>query len=272
MKVVAVIQARTGSTRLPGKVLLPLAGRPVLERMLERVARARELDAVIVATTREAADDSVASLCHALGVPCYRGSSQDLLDRHLCAARLLAADAIVKVPSDCPLIDPRIIDHVVSEWRLQEGALDFLSNLHPPTHPDGNDVEVMSMATLVAAHAEARRPFEREHTTPFIWDQPERFRVANVVWGQGRNAAATHRVVLDYPEDYEVIARVFEALYRPHQATFGVNEIVAFLDAHPEVAASNARHRGAHWYRNHLTELRTLSPRGADRLSSELGR
>lgn len=272
MKVVAVVQARVGSTRLPGKVLLPLGGRPALERMLGRRARAKELDGLIVATTRDAADDSLATLCEAMSVPCYRGSTLDLLDRHLRAARLLAADAIVKIPSDCPLIDPAIVDEVVSQWRVHEGALDYLSNLHPPTHPDGNDVEVMSMAALLTAHAEAKRPFEREHTTPFLWDQPERFRLGNVRWSQGRDAALTHRLVLDYPEDYEVISRVFEALYRPHQAVFGVEEIVAYLDDHPSVASINAKHRGVSWYRHHLTELRTLSPASSADLPRELGR
>jgi len=262
LKVVAVLQARTGSTRLPGKVLLPLGGRPALERMLERLAWAKELDDLIVATTREATDDSLLALCERLGVPCYRGSSQDLLDRHLRAARLLAAEAIVKIPSDCPLIDPAVVDQVVAQWRLRADELDYLSNLHPETFPDGNDVEIMSATALAVAHREATRPYEREHTTPFLWDQPERFRLGNVGPDTALPTPRGYRLTLDYPEDYEVISRVFDGLFRSHQPSsspiFGLDAIAAFFERNPEVAELNARHRGVHWYRHHLTELRTI--------------
>ncbi len=258
MKIVAVIQARVGSTRLPGKVLLPLRGRPVLERMLARVAFARELNDVVVATTRLATDDSIRALAATLGVRCVSGDPQDLVDRHILAARVTDADAIVKLPSDCPLIDPTIIDQTVGHFRSHFPDFDFVSNLHPPSWPDGNDVEVIARDVLETAGREATRPFEREHTTPFVWDQPERFSLGNVVWSTGLDLAASHRLTLDYPEDYALIVAVYDALHHSDSAPFSVAAIVVFINARPQVKALNAMHLGRSWISGHVHELRTL--------------
>jgi spore coat polysaccharide biosynthesis protein SpsF len=260
-KVVGIIQARTGSTRLPGKILLPIAGRPVLSWMLERVAAARELDEVVIATTHLADDEPIRALAADLGVPCLSGHPTDLLDRHLKVARARGADAVVKIPSDCPLIDPRIIDLVVGHFRRNYPRLAYISNLHPPTWPDGNDVEVLRVDVLEEAWCLATRGFQREHTTPFIWDQPERFATGNVVWPGGQDLSATHRLTLDYEEDYRLIAETFTALYRPTAPAFSAEEIVAYLDAHPQVRALNARHVGTSWISRHAAELNTLRPR-----------
>lgn len=260
MKIVGVIQARVGSTRLPGKVLLPLGGRPVLERMLERVARADVLDEIVVATTRLGTDDSIRWLAQALGVRCVSGHPTDLLDRHRQAAQAADADAVVKIPSDCPLIDPAVIDQTVGFFRDQHPRYQFVSNLQPPTWPDGNDVEVFTRELLEETWREASRPFEREHTTPFMWDQPERYRVGSVVWPAGLDLSASHRLTLDYAEDYALITAVFQALQRSDARCFTVEEIVAHLDAHPEVKALNAAHLGSSWMAKHADELRTLRP------------
>lgn len=254
MKVVAVIQARLGSTRLPGKVMLPLAGKPLLARMIERVEAARELDAVVVATTTAPEDQPLAALASALGVPVYRGHPTDLIHRHLGAARALEADAVAKIPSDCPLIDPDIIDTVVARFR--RGDVDYASNLHPATYPDGNDVEVMTMAALERADREAERPHEREHTTPWLWDSG-RFRLANVAWV--RDLSMTHRLTIDYREDYELIRAVYEALWTPSRPLFGLTEILDYLDQNPDVFRLNRRYAGVNWYRHHLDELATIT-------------
>ena len=258
MKIVAVIQARTGSSRLPGKVLLPLGGRPVLERMLARVARANEIDEVVVATTRLATDQSIRALANDLGVRCVSGAPFDLLDRHLDAARATAADAIVKIPSDCPLIDPAIIDETVGYFRGHYPRYQFVSNLHPASWPDGNDVEVFSRELLEETWHEASRPFEREHTTPFMWDQPQRFRVANVVWSTGLDLSGSHRLTLDYPEDYALISAVFEALHRTDAAPFSVAAIVEYLNSNLAIKTLNAAHLGSSWIAKHAHELRTF--------------
>jgi len=262
VRVVGVIQARVGSTRLPGKVLLPLSGRPVLERMLARVAVATQLDEIVVATTRLAADESIRALAASLGLRCISGDPSDLLDRHRQAARATAADAVVKIPSDCPLIDPAVIDQTVAFFRARRATFAFVSNLHPPTWPDGNDVEVVRRDALEEAWRDATRAIEREHTTPFIWDQPGRFAIGNVVWGDGRDLSATHRLTLDYPEDYQLIAAVFEALHRADAPAFTVAAIVDYLDQHPEVRALNSARVGSSWIKGHEAELRTLSGAG----------
>lgn len=261
MKIVAVIQARTGSSRLPGKILLQALGKPLLELMLERVRAARQLDELVVATTSLAVDDPIRELTRRLDVACVSGHQLDLLDRHLQAAQAAEADAVVKIPSDCPLIGPRVIDEVVGVYRRDAARYDFVSNLHPATWPDGNDVEVVSRRVLEEAHREAQRGYEREHTTPFVWDRPERYRLGNVVWKTGQDLSLSHRLTLDYAEDFQLIARVFEALHRPEQPPFSVEQIVAYLDTHPDVAALNAGHRGAGWIDRHRHELRTLRPR-----------
>ncbi len=260
MKVVVVIQARLGSTRLPGKVLLPLGGRPLLERMLARVRQATTADEIVVATTRSASDASIASLAAACGVRCIAGHPDDLVDRHLAAARATGADVVVKIPSDCPLIDPAIIDQTIGFYRANHPRFDFVSNLYPPSWPDGNDVEVMSRDALETTGREAKLQFQREHTTPFIWDQPKRFALGNVVWANGRDLSASHRLTLDYQEDYQLIQAVFEALHRSDdKPAFTVEAIVDYLEAHPEVRALNAMHVGKSWTQAHKGELRTLA-------------
>jgi spore coat polysaccharide biosynthesis protein SpsF len=261
MKVVVVVQARTGSSRLPGKVMLQLCGAPMLQRMLERVMAARLPDEVVVATTTDRSDDPVCDVGVALGLRVVRGHPTDLLDRHLAAATVASADVVVKVPSDCPLIDPAVIDRVLAVYLASPTSFDYVSNLHPATYPDGNDVEVMSIDALATAWREARRPLEREHTTPFLWDNPERFRIGNVAWETGLDCSLTHRFVLDYAEDYAFISSVFQALWRADahpSAPFSLDDILALLARRPELRALNACHLGVSWYRNHPGELRTL--------------
>jgi len=257
-RVVTVVQARTGSTRLPGKVLLSLGDATVLECMLERVARARLIGTLVVATTTAPEDDPIATLCLVRDVACYRGHATDLLDRHLQAARAFGAQHVVKIPSDCVLIDPVVIDRVLGAYLDRADRYDYVSNLHPPTYPDGNDVEVCSFAALEAAWRLAKRPLDREHTTPFLWDTPGAFRLGNVSWETGQDLSMTHRAVLDYPEDYKLIRVLYEALH-PANPAFGVADIVRYLDEHADVRELNARYRGVNWYRAHLGELRTVS-------------
>lgn len=256
--VVTVIQARVGSTRLPGKVLLPLGGRPALERMAERVRGARLAGTVVIATTTAREDDVVEELCSRARVLCFRGHPTDLLDRHYQVARMLAATHVVKIPSDCVLIDRDVVDRVVGAFLSRPDAYDYVSNLHPESYPDGNDVEVCTFAALERAWREADRPLEREHTTPYLWDHPEDFRIGNVAWEAGRDLSRSHRVVLDYPDDWEVIRRVFDALH-PRDPGFGLHDVVRYLDEHREIRDLNARYHGVHWYRHHLDELRTVS-------------
>lgn len=257
-RIVTVIQARAGSTRLPGKVLRPLAGKPLLIRMVERVLAAELAGTVVVATTLAPEDDAIAALCAAEGFHCYRGSTDDLLDRHYQAGRLHDAETVIKIPSDCPLIDPRIIDRVIGIYLAHPGEFDYVSNLHPATYPDGNDVEIMTMSALATAWREATRPFEREHTTPYLWENPERFRLGSVTWESGLDYSMSHRWTIDYEEDYAFITAVYDGLYAGNPV-FGLTDILAYLERHPEIADLNAAHAGVNWYRHHLDELKTVS-------------
>jgi len=267
MKILVVVQARRGSTRLPGKVLLPLAGRPLLQRMVERVMHASMPFDLVVATTRAPEDQAIRDLCGAIGVHCFSGHPLDLLDRHFNAARECGADVVVKIPSDCPLIDPAVIDRVLAFYVRHVGEFDYVSNLHPPTYPDGNDVEVVPFPVLDVAWREASRPLEREHTTPFIWDQPARFRIGNVMWEAGKDLSASHRWTIDYPEDYAFLSRVFDELYSPARPVFPIADILRLLVEKPDIAALNARYAGTSWMTCHANELRTVRHRIAKEIA-----
>ena len=181
--------------------------------MVERVQASELAGQIVVATSTEKSDDPIEELCNQYNLECYRGSLTDLLDRHYQAGKKYNADAVVKIPSDCPLIDPKIVDRVLSYYIENTEKYDFVSNLHPATYPDGNDVEVMSFSALEQAWKEAAKKLEREHTTPFIWENPERFRIGNVAWNSSKNYSTSHRWTIDYEEDYIFIRKVYEELY-----------------------------------------------------------
>ena len=259
-KVVIVVQARMSSTRLPGKVLLPILGKSLLARMIERLQMIRHEAAIVVATSDHEQDDIIQTEAGAIGVPCFRGSLDNCLDRHYQAGLKYGADVVIKIPSDCPLIDPRIIDEVLDYYFAHEGEYDFVNNLHPATWPDGNDVEIMTMPCIQKAWKEASRKLELEHTTPYIWENPDKFRIVNISWSVGKDYSMSHRFTIDYPEDYQFIKCVFEHLY-PQKADFSCDDILNLLENKPEIYQINSGYAGVNWYRNHLDELKTV---GAD--------
>jgi spore coat polysaccharide biosynthesis protein SpsF len=258
-KIVTIIQARMGSTRLPGKVLLPLGGKPLLLRIHERVALSRYVGEIVIAITEDEADNQLFKLCKQSNLNIFRGHAHDLLDRHYKAAKEYNAEVVIKIPSDCPLIDPEIIDKVILYYINNKENFDFVSNLHPPTYPDGNDVEIMSFKTLEYAWINAKKDFEREHTTPYIWENPDKFRIGNVIWDSGRDLSMTHRFTIDYKEDYKFIKRVYDELYE-HNNRFGLKDILELLEKKPEIKRINEMYAGVNWYRNHINELKTITP------------
>jgi spore coat polysaccharide biosynthesis protein SpsF len=258
MNTLICIQARMSSSRLPGKVMLTLAGAPLLERMIERVRAARVNATIAVLTSTETDDNAIETLCRKIEVECFRGHLTDLLDRHYQAARNYRAEIIAKIPSDCPLIDPNIIEQVFAKYK--ESEFDYVSNLHPATYPDGNDVEVFSFGALEDAWKNADKNFEREHTTPFIWERPERYHAGNARWETGKDYSMTHRWTIDYPDDYKCIRTIYDHLWNPDQPIFSMEDILDLLEQYPEIAAINARYDGVNWYRNHLKELHTIAP------------
>lgn len=257
-KVVTVIQARMGSSRLPNKVLMPLAGKPLFLRMYERVAASQYAGEIIIATTNDKSDDKIEKLCIENEIKVFRGHQKDLLDRHYQTAKKYNADAVVKIPSDCPLIDPKIISKVINYYLDNSDKYDYVSNLHPATYPDGNDVEIMSMRCVEKAWEEAERPFEREHTTPYFWENPDVFNIGNVEWETRLDYSMSYRFTIDYLEDYSFIKKVYDELYERNK-NFGLSDILDLLKRKPEIKKINAQYNGVNWYRNHLNELKTIT-------------
>jgi spore coat polysaccharide biosynthesis protein SpsF (cytidylyltransferase family) len=235
LRVLGILQARTSSSRLPGKVLMPILGRPMLIRQIERLSRCVRLENLVVATSTDPSDDRLAALCRDAGIDCFRGSLDDVLDRFVEAARPYSPDAVVRLTGDCPLADPILIDQIVG--RFLDSELDYLSNSEPPTYPDGLDVEVVRFACLQAARCEAVLPSQREHVTPFIRRQPDRFRVANHVREQDLSYL---RWTVDEPEDFEFVRRVYEHLY-PVDPDFSTDDVLSLLQRNPEIRHVNSR-------------------------------
>jgi spore coat polysaccharide biosynthesis protein SpsF len=242
------------SERLPGKVLMPAAGKPLLCHMIERLRKSRFLEDIVVATTRDDADQPIVDLCLGESIPCFRGHADDVLDRFYSCAREFQMTHIALLGADNPLIDADVCDQVLGVYLERASELDYVSNHHPPTYPDGQDVEVLPFPTLEKAWQEARKPFQREHATPFIWDQPELFRCHNVVMQPDLHR---ERWTLDYPEDYEFIREVFESLY-PHNPWFSMQDVLAMLDARPALREVNANRASYTWHAMHADELRTI--------------
>lgn len=234
--IAAIIQARMTSTRLPGKVLMPAAGRPMLAHQVDRVRRASSIDTVCIATTLNADDDPVATLAEEIGVTVFRGSEHDVLDRFVRAAESVGAEIAVRLTGDCPLTDPALVDAVVAAFRESDSPADYATNSFPRTWPIGLDVEVASMAALRMANDEATDTYDREHVMPFLYRQPERFRIAR---HPAPEDLSGYRWTLDERSDYDLLVRILEALL-PSEPAFGWRDVIALLDAHPEWRTLNA--------------------------------
>jgi spore coat polysaccharide biosynthesis protein SpsF len=231
VNVVAVIQARMGSTRLPGKVLAPIAGQSMLALVCRRVRRATRIDRLVVATTDAPADEPIIDECERLAVDVFRGSETDVLRRYREAAQRHAADAVVRITADCPLIDPEVIDTVVAAFL--DLLPDYASNTLRRTWPRGLDTEVMTAAALARADREATEPYERVHVTPYLYRHPELFRLHAVTAQEDRSAA---RWTVDAPEDLALVRAVCERVDPVAASWRDVWELVA---REPAVAALN---------------------------------
>lgn len=224
------------SSRLPGKVLLPILGRPMLELMIERLRRVTSVDEIAVATTTDGSCQPIADLAERLGVACYRGSEDDVLDRVLRAARAVGADLIVETTGDCPLIDPVIVDQVIREF--QSRAVDYCANVLERTFPRGMDVQVFPTRVLAEVSGLTRDPADREHVSLYIYSHPERYRLWNVA-SQLAPADRELRLTVDTPEDFRLVSEIFHRLY-PANPQFGLAEIVDLLRQNPKLREINA--------------------------------
>jgi spore coat polysaccharide biosynthesis protein SpsF len=233
MSVAAVIQARMGSTRLPGKVLLPLEGRPILHHILWRASHCRSLDKVIVATSDAPEDDAVEDAARNFGVDVFRGDRNDVLDRFWRATETFAIDMVVRLTADCPLLDPLHVDRIVDQFRAAHPALDWAAT--GLSYPEGYGAEVFSRAALERAWREAVLPSDREHVTSYIWTHPELFRTARIEMPEDLSA---YRLTVDEECDLRVVRELTAKLGADKM--FGMEAAVDFLRAHPELKALNA--------------------------------
>lgn len=241
MKFVAIVQARMGSRRFPRKMLQQLAGRPVIEWTVQRAQLAQQIDQVVVATSNRPEDDELADWCSQHEIACYRGSENDVIDRFYQCAVAYAADYVVRLTGDCPLLDPQLIDDVVNLC-LQDATVDYASNVEPMTYPEGMSVEVMPFRALELAWRESTLPSHREHVTPFLRFHADRFRHAVLL---AQPSLQHYRLTIDYEADLDAIERLLYLLL-PHKGLvdYSLQDVLAVIDSNPTIAASlNAKER-----------------------------
>ncbi len=241
MRPVAIIQARMGSRRLPGKVLLEICEKPMLWHVVRRVRQVRMIERVVVATSDESVDSPVRNFCEKHGIPCFAGSELDVLDRYYRAAQKYQADPVIRLTGDCPFVDPQVISKLLVLF--SGGQYDHVGVatgagalfLEEGRYPDGLDCECFSLAALQTAWQEATLPSDREHVTPFIWRNPKRFQLGSL---KAVDNYGQYRWVVDNEADFILVSRVYEALY-PTNEFFLMRDILEFLAGHPELADLN---------------------------------
>ncbi len=236
MRTVIINQARMTSTRLPGKVLKEVLGRTLLEYQIERLRQVRLANELVIATTTNDTDQPIVELCERLGIAYYRGSEENVLSRYYEAASHFRADVVVRVTSDCPLIDPGVMDEIIGLYINNQDKYDYVSNTLERTYPRGLDTEVFSMEALEKAYKEARGQSEREHVTLFMYRRPEQFRLAN---SSGAVDYSHHRWTVDTPEDFALIKLILQELY-PVNNRFTWLDVLNLLNQHPEWIKINA--------------------------------
>jgi spore coat polysaccharide biosynthesis protein SpsF len=237
LRVVASVEARMNSTRLPGKVLSDIVGQPALIRLLGRLSAAKTLDAVVVATTVQSDDDSLARTVEAAGFPCFRGSEDDVLNRVVEAHRMMETDLVVEVTGDCTLIDPDVIDLGVNTFLFN--TTDVVANVVKPSFPMGIDVQVFRFAALAEIESQVHDPAVREHVSVYFYEHPERYRILHLVAPE-RYRAPGLRLQMDYPEDQALIREIYRRLEPKFGNAFRTPEILDLLASEPKLVEINS--------------------------------
>lgn len=235
MTTVAIVQARMGSTRLPGKSLMLVAGKPMLVHVLQRLGASRRVDQIVVATSTAPGNEAIMQLAREMGVQDFAGSEEDVLDRYYQAARAARACTVIRITGDCPLIDPSVVDHAVALF-LETGA-DYLRTSE---FPRGLDTEVFSFHNLQRAWKETTRDYEREHVTPYFYRNPEKFNLKELVATEPIRRPEL-RLCVDTEEDLALVREIFARLYVPPGRIFTTEEVIAALDKEPRLKQINAR-------------------------------
>jgi len=252
MNIIAIVQARMGSTRLPGKVLLNLEDKTVLEHVVERIRSSKYVDDIVVATTISKDDLRIVELCANLRISVYCGSEDDVLDRYYQAAKLFKADNVVRITSDCPVIDPKIIDDAITLHSKND--VNYTSNTLKETYPDGQDVEVFTFTSLRTAWKDAKLASEREHVTPYIRNNPDIFKHASLEY---KEDFSQKRWTLDNAEDLEFLRLIYKYLYNKNPL-FNMDDILALIDEKPEIEKINQHIIRNEGYLKSIREDKTL--------------
>lgn len=234
MEIVAIVQARMGSTRLPGKILKTVLGKPLLGYLIDRLKRAKYLSKIVIATTDQRQDDAIAAFALSQNVGLFRGSEEDVLDRYAQAAVAYHADVIVRITSDCPLMDPEVIDRGIQIFL--DNRYDYVSNTIHRTYPRGLDVEIFSRKALNFAAKEASNREEREHVTPYILRHPELFTLKNF---SHHHDLSSFRWTIDTNEDFTLISKLIEMTY-PDHPEFSLDDLLLVNSEHPELRLINS--------------------------------
>jgi len=247
-KIAAIVQARMSSSRLPGKVLLDLAGKPVLWHIFNQLSYSKALKDVIVATSYDRTDDPIEKWAHENGYNLFRGDLGNVLSRFYKAAKKFNVDVIARITGDCPLIDPTIVDNVIQGFI--DGGFDYFSNNNPSTFPDGLDVEVFSFGALEKAFLNAKYTSEIEHVTPYIRKHPELFKLGNYFSDKNYEKL---RWTLDYKEDYKFLSIIFKELFRSN-SYIGWKSVINYLEQNPNIQQMNAHFERNEGYRKSIRE------------------
>jgi len=236
LKIIATVEARMSSTRLPGKTMMLIAGKPLLEHVVKRLQAAKKVDEVVVATTYNFLDDEIVSFCNLNNITVFRGSEKDVLDRVYQAAKVFHADLIVQAGADCPFYDPTLIDTLIELYL--DGEYAYVANDMELTYPEGVDAHIMSMKILEEIHSLAIKPRDRDDVPRYIWDHPDQFPIYNL-------KAPPHlfrpdiRLTLDYEEDLILTRKIYDALYS-EEIIFKTENVIEYLDSHPELIKINS--------------------------------
>tara|TARA_B100001123_G_scaffold378781_1_gene447127 strand:- start:927 stop:1730 length:804 start_codon:yes stop_codon:yes gene_type:complete len=251
---ICIIQARVTSSRLPGKILLQGYDKPLLLHTIERIKKSKLIKKIVVATSNLKMDEIIYKICKKNRINIFRGHPNDLLSRYYNCAKKYKANTIVRITSDCPLMDYKIIDKIIKKF--YSSNVDFISNTHPPVIPDGFDIEIFNFKSLKKAFFKAKKNFQREHVTPYIWDNPKKFKIKNYDIFFKKNYYKKYRLTLDYLEDYFVIWKIYNELY-PKKKFFDLKDILLYLKTNNHILI-NKKYIKVNWYRYHLKKLKTI--------------
>lgn len=255
MNFICIIQARIASSRLLGKILLPGYKKPLLEHLVERVKKSNKINKVVIATSKNIEDDIIFEFCKSKKISVFRGHPNNLLKRYYDCAKSYNANNIIRITSDCPLMDYRLIDKMIDIYNKKKN-IEYFSNVHPPTFPDGFDIEIFSYKVLKKTYLNAKKKYEKEHVTPYMWDNPKLFNIENFA-STNFNYFNKYRLTLDYKEDYYLIWNIFKKLYQKDKY-FSFEKIINFLKKNPKYIV-NKKYIKVNWMGYYFKSLKTIN-------------